>query len=63
MKAQAILLRLKRDDDASSYSRARSSLEFVESAFRVSGRGVFWLLSFPRHCAKCPASPERPFFE
>ena len=42
---------------------ARSSLEFVESAFRLSGRGVFWLLSFPQHCAECPASPERPFFK
>jgi hypothetical protein len=37
--------------------------EFVESAFRLSGRGVFWLLSSPQHCAECPASPERPIFE
>ena len=41
MEAQAIRLLIKRDDDVSATGVPATLLEFVVSAFRLSGRGVF----------------------
>jgi hypothetical protein len=41
MEAQAIRLLMKRDDDVSATGVPAALSEFVESAFRLSGRRVF----------------------
>ena len=41
MEAQAIRLLIKRDDDVSATGVPGALSEFVESAFRLPGRGVF----------------------
>ena len=41
LEAQAIRFLIKRDDDVSATGVPAALSEFVESAFRLSGRGVF----------------------